>query len=134
MIGWGMVLQSFRTYYLVIHTFYQETTSSKLYIEDIEDKLSNTFHLVTHVIIFLISQIEEIEDKLSSKKMSMEELQENEKLLYDSFTEQLGENNKFADFLTKVFKKKIKRVKKATEMEGGNVYELNSNSHDFLTW
>ena len=66
--------------------------------------------------------------------MSMEELQENEKLLYDSFTEQLGENNKFADFLTKVFKKKIKRVKKATEMEGGNDYELNSNSHDFLTW
>ena len=51
--------------------------------------------------------------------MSMEELQENEKLLYDSFTEQLGENNKFADFLTKVFKKKIKRVKKAAEMDGG---------------
>ena len=51
--------------------------------------------------------------------MYMEELKENEKLLYDSFTEQLGENNKFADFLTKVFKKKIKRVKKTAEMEGG---------------
>ena len=53
--------------------------------------------------------------------MYMEELQENEKLLYDSFTEQLGENNKFADFLTKVFKKKIKRVKKTAEMEGGMI-------------
>ena len=51
--------------------------------------------------------------------MYMSELQESEKLLYESFTEQLGENNKFADFLTKVFKKKIKRVKKAAEMEGG---------------
>ena len=51
--------------------------------------------------------------------MYMGELQESEKLLYESFTEQLGENNKFADFLTKVFKKKIKRVKKAAEMEGG---------------
>ena len=54
----------------------------------------------------------------------MEELQENEKLLYDSFTEQLGENNKFADFLTKVFKKKIKRVKKTAEMEGGIMAQL----------
>ena len=64
-------------------------------------------------------QIEELEEKLSSKKLYMEELQENEKILYDSFTEQLGENNKFADYLTKVFKKKIKRVKKAAEMDGG---------------
>ena len=56
--------------------------------------------------------------------MYMEELQENEKLLYDSFTEQLGENNKFADFLTKVFKKKIKRVKKTAEMEGGIMAQL----------
>lgn len=56
--------------------------------------------------------------------MYMEELQENEKLLYDSFTEQLGENNKFADFLTKVFKKKIKRVKKTAEMEGGIMAKL----------
>ncbi|XP_063689305.1 cilia- and flagella-associated protein 44-like isoform X23 [Bolinopsis microptera] len=63
-------------------------------------------------------KIEELEEKLSSKKLYMEELQENEKILYDSFTEQLGENNKFADYLTKVFKKKIKRVKKAAEMDG----------------
>ena len=49
-----------------------------------------------------LSQIEELEEKLANKKMYMEELQENEKLLYESFTEQLGENNKFADFLTKV--------------------------------
>jgi uncharacterized coiled-coil protein SlyX len=69
-------------------------------------------------------QIEELEEKLSSKKMYMEELQENEKLLYESFTDQLGENNKFADFLTKVFKKKIKRVKKAAEMEGGMYYRV----------
>ena len=53
--------------------------------------------------------------------MLMDEMQESEKLLYESFTEQLGENNKFADFLTKVFKKKIKRVKKSAEAEGGNI-------------
>ncbi|KAL5270283.1 hypothetical protein ACHWQZ_G001132 [Mnemiopsis leidyi] len=81
--------------------FLQEALSSKL---SDRDEMSD--------------KIEELEEKLSNKKMYMEELQENEKLLYDSFTEQLGENNKFADFLTKVFKKKIKRVKKTAEMEG----------------
>jgi len=81
--------------------FLQEALSSKL---SDRDEMSD--------------KIEELEEKLSSKKMYMEELQENEKLLYESFTDQLGENNKFADFLTKVFKKKIKRVKKAAEMEG----------------
>ena len=32
------------------------------------------------------------------------------------YADQLGENNKFADFLTKVFKKKIKRIKKSAEV------------------
>ena len=70
----------------------------------------------------IIYQMDELREKLESKKMYREEMEENEKLLYEGFTEALGENNKFADFLTKVFKKKIKRVKKSAEVEGGKTF------------
>lgn len=53
------------------------------------------------------------------KKKEIEKLQEKEKQLYAQFQASLGDNNKFADYLTKVFKKKIKRAKKkVTDGEG----------------
>lgn len=39
-------------------------------------------------------------------------MQEREKALAAAFQASLGEDNKFEEFLTKVFKKKLKRVKK----------------------
>ena len=57
--------------------------------------------------------------KLEQKKKDIEKLQEKEKALNTHFQNSLGDNNKFADYLTKVFKKKIKRSKKkATEGDG----------------
>ena len=57
--------------------------------------------------------------KLEQKKKDIEKLQEKEKALNAHFQNSLGDNNKFADYLTKVFKKKIKRSKKkATEGDG----------------
>ena len=50
--------------------------------------------------------------KLDTKRKDIERLQEKEKALYATFQASLGENNKFAEFLNKVFKKKIKRAKK----------------------
>ena len=50
--------------------------------------------------------------KFEAKRRDIERLSDREKALYASFTMSLGENNKFADFLNKVFKKKIKRAKK----------------------
>ncbi|XP_041088697.1 cilia- and flagella-associated protein 44 isoform X2 [Polyodon spathula] len=55
---------------------------------------------------------EECLQQLEAKKRDIAKLQEREKTLHSTFLVSLGENNKFADFLTKVFKKKIKRVKK----------------------
>ncbi|KAK6486478.1 cilia- and flagella-associated protein 44-like [Huso huso] len=55
---------------------------------------------------------EECLQQLEAKKRDIAKLQEREKTLHSTFHVSLGENNKFADFLTKVFKKKIKRVKK----------------------
>lgn len=46
------------------------------------------------------------------KRRDIAKLQEREKALTAAFQASLGENNKYEEFLTKVFKKKIKRVKK----------------------
>ncbi|XP_077335811.1 cilia- and flagella-associated protein 44 isoform X3 [Lithobates pipiens] len=66
-----------------------------------------------------VSELEEMKRKsedylqqLETKKKDIVKLQEKEKTLHATFQTSLGENNKFATFLTKVFKKKIKRTKK----------------------
>ena len=59
-----------------------------------------------------------MQQKLEAKKKDIEKLVEKEKALHAQFVQSLGENNKFADYLTKVFKKKIKRSKKKTTEEG----------------
>ena len=53
-----------------------------------------------------------MQGKLEAKRRDIDRLQDREKALIASFQASLGENNKFADFLMKVFKKKIKRAKK----------------------
>ncbi|XP_070606132.1 cilia- and flagella-associated protein 44 isoform X2 [Erythrolamprus reginae] len=72
----------------------------------------------------LVSEEDEMQNRLNdwlalieNKKTEIAKLQEREKILYATFQASLGENNKFAAFLTKVLKKKIKRVKKK-EVEG----------------
>jgi hypothetical protein len=55
--------------------------------------------------------------KLEAKKQDIEKLMEQEKALYSTFTTAIGENNKFDNFLTKVFKKKIKRAKKKAQVD-----------------
>lgn len=54
--------------------------------------------------------------KLESKKQDIEKLLDREKALYTTFSTAMGENNKFENFLTKVFKKKIKRAKKKAQV------------------
>ena len=47
-----------------------------------------------------------------------QKLQEKERGLHMTFVTSLGESNKFADYLTKVFKKRIKRQKKKERERG----------------
>lgn len=49
---------------------------------------------------------------MEEKKNEVTRLQEQEKALYAGFQAALGENNKFENFLVKVLKKKVKRIKK----------------------
>lgn len=61
----------------------------------------------------------DVQQKIENKKKDIDKLQEKEKALHAMFVQSLGENNKFADYLTKVFKKKIKRSKKKENTGGG---------------
>uniref|UniRef100_A0A8C4IP88 Cilia- and flagella-associated protein 44 n=1 Tax=Dicentrarchus labrax TaxID=13489 RepID=A0A8C4IP88_DICLA len=56
--------------------------------------------------------ITECSELLEQKGADIAKLQEREKALFAAFQALLGESHKFEEFLTKVFKKKIKRVKK----------------------
>ena len=68
--------------------------------------------------------------KLEQKKKDIEKLQEKEKALNAHFQNSLGDNNKFADYLTKVFKKKIKRSKKKAT-EGDGKFHVNPRSRGY---
>ncbi|XP_019303927.2 cilia- and flagella-associated protein 44 isoform X1 [Panthera pardus] len=62
-------------------------------------------------------KINETLKEMEEKKNEITKLQDQEKALYAGFQAALGENNKFTNFLMKVLKKRIKRVKKK-EVEG----------------
>lgn len=62
--------------------------------------------------------------KYEAKKKDIERLQEKEKTLHQNFQLSLGDNNKYAEFLTKLFKKKIKKVRKKTKDNAGKVNNL----------
>lgn len=55
--------------------------------------------------------------EMEEKKNEITRLQDQEKALYATFIAAIGENNKFANFLMKVLKKRMKRAKKK-EVEG----------------
>ena len=59
--------------------------------------------------------MEEVQWAVSGREITLNKLVEQEKALEQSFLESVGENNKFKDFLLKVFRKKIKRAKRKQE-------------------
>ena len=71
-------------------------------------------------------------EKLTLKRKDEERLQEKEKALLTTFQSSLGDNNKFVEFLTKVFKKRIKRSKKKpTDGDGESVIRCVFACHVF---
>ena len=68
--------------------------------------------------------------KLEIKKEEIEKLQEQEKSLHSTFSSMIGESNKFEGFLTRVFKKKIKRAKKNAESRDGSDDESDEDDSD----
>ncbi|KAM9841109.1 cilia- and flagella-associated protein 44-like [Aulostomus maculatus] len=60
----------------------------------------------------VMSKLDECHEELALKRRAIVKVQEREKSLAAAFQASLGDDNKFEEFLTKVFKKKIKRVEK----------------------
>ena len=58
---------------------------------------------------------------VQEKEKLVSKLQEQEKTLDFTFMESLGENNKFKEFLVKVYRKKIKRARLNTQQDKGNI-------------
>ncbi|KAJ3045333.1 Cilia- and flagella-associated protein 44 [Rhizophlyctis rosea] len=63
-------------------------------------------------------RIKDCQEKLNAKKAEIEQVIKKEKDIQEDFHRALGENNKYEEMLTKMFKKKIKRSKKKAKPEG----------------
>ncbi|XP_051991128.1 cilia- and flagella-associated protein 44 [Xyrauchen texanus] len=75
------------------------------------------------------AKIRECKQQMEVKKRDILRLQGKDKALTATFQASLGENNKFEEFLTRVFKKKIKRVKKK-EPNGSDVGDVGEEEED----
>ncbi|XP_069562406.1 cilia- and flagella-associated protein 44 [Brachyistius frenatus] len=73
-------------------------------------------------------KLEECEEQLELNQSDITQLQDREKALTAAFQDLLGENHKFEEILTKIFKKKIKRVKK--EEQTGDEEEEEDSGED----
>ncbi|XP_039856211.1 cilia- and flagella-associated protein 44 isoform X2 [Simochromis diagramma] len=81
----------------------------------------------------ITSKLGECNEQLEMKRRDIAKLQEREKALTAAFQASLGENNKYEEFLTKVFKKKIKRVKKK-EQTGNEEEDSDGDSEEDDDW
>jgi hypothetical protein len=57
------------------------------------------------------NKIDEYREKLTSKKTEIESNIQKEKEIHEEYRKLIGDNNKSEEYLTKIFKRKIKRVK-----------------------
>ncbi|XP_037341186.2 cilia- and flagella-associated protein 44 [Pungitius pungitius] len=76
----------------------------------------------------ITSDLEGLHEQLQQKQKDIAKLQEREKGLITVLLAMLGKDNPFEEFLTKVFKKKIKRVKKKEQT--GSEEEVEESDED----
>ncbi|TKS84134.1 Cilia- and flagella-associated protein 44 [Collichthys lucidus] len=95
-------------------TLYQEVLLLKEF-EKREDKLQETIDECIKEEKSITCELEEYNEQLELKQAEIAKLQEREKVLTATFKASVGEENKFGELLTRVFKMKIKRVKMEEE-------------------
>ncbi|XP_057675267.1 cilia- and flagella-associated protein 44-like isoform X1 [Corythoichthys intestinalis] len=79
----------------------------------------------------LMYKLEECQEQLDLKYQDITKLQEKEKAVRKAFQASLGEDKKFEEYLTKVFKRKIKRTK---EQQPGEEEEDEEDFDDYENW
>ncbi|XP_061603630.1 cilia- and flagella-associated protein 44-like [Phyllopteryx taeniolatus] len=80
----------------------------------------------------LMCKLEECKKELELKYKDITKVQEKEKAITKAFQASLGDDNKFEEYLTKVFKRKIKRGKK--KEQAGEEEEDEDDFDDYENW
>jgi predicted RNase H-like nuclease (RuvC/YqgF family) len=57
------------------------------------------------------AKLSEYRDKLAAKKVEIDHIIQQEKQIIEEYRNAIGDNNKHEEYLTKVFKRKVKRAK-----------------------
>ncbi|KAK6963908.1 cilia- and flagella-associated protein 44 [Biomphalaria glabrata] len=114
-------------------TLFEELVLLKEY-EKREDILAEKVVMKQQEKTEMQTKISELQGKIDLKKKDIEKLQEKEKNLMSTFTQSLGENNKFAEYLTKVFKKRVKRTKKKATDGADSEEDSDDESSDDSEW
>ncbi|KAJ3126720.1 Cilia- and flagella-associated protein 44 [Nowakowskiella sp. JEL0407] len=77
------------------------------------------------------SKIKECQEKLNAKKTEIEQIIRKEKEIQEEFKNSvIGENNKYEEFLIKIFRKKIKRTKKKVKNDNANKSDEDNPDQD----
>ncbi|KAF3702324.1 Cilia- and flagella-associated protein 44 [Channa argus] len=115
-------------------TFYQELVLLKEFERrenNLQEKLNERIREENSITL----KLKQCNEQLQLKHREIAKLQEREKALITAFQALLGENNKFEEFLTKVFKKKIKRVKKKEQtVDDEEEVDSDENSDEDDDW
>ncbi|KAK7499820.1 hypothetical protein BaRGS_00008911 [Batillaria attramentaria] len=114
-------------------TLFEELVLLKEY-EKSEDVLAEKVSAKQQEKLDMQNKILEVQARLEGKRKDIEKLQEKERAVHQTFLQSLGDNNKFADYLTKVFRKRIKRTKKKTTEGEGSDEESDDDSDDDSDW
>jgi len=89
--------------------------------EKTENELENKLDKKKEDHLDIVSKITELNQKIDSKRKDIEKLDGDQKHLLHTYSQMTHDETKYADFLSKVYKRKIKRKKKvegAPEDEG----------------
>ncbi|XP_076438307.1 cilia- and flagella-associated protein 44-like isoform X2 [Babylonia areolata] len=113
-------------------TLFEELVLLKEY-EKSEDVLADKVSSKQQEKLDMHNKILEVQSRLETKRKDIEKLQERERGVNQQFLSTVGDN-KFADYLTKVFRKKIKRTKKKTTEGEGSDEESEDDSDDDSDW
>ncbi|KAK7105366.1 cilia- and flagella-associated protein 44-like [Littorina saxatilis] len=113
-------------------TLFEELVLLKEY-EKSEDVLAEKVTSKQQEKLDMQNKIVEVQARLETKRKDIEKMQEKERTVHQTFLTTVGDN-KFQDYLTKVFKKKIKRNKKKTTEGEGSDDESEDESDDDSDW
>ena len=80
----------------------------------------------------MLSKLTDIQSKIDGKRKDIEKLDDNLKQLLQTYNQLTHDEIKYADFLTKVYKRKIKRKKKTDGSQEDEGMIIESNYLDFL--